>query len=435
MKNLEKIYPKRNKLSSVNRIVRFMSICNLNIQHRDINSYRTKNIVSNYPKELTMIEDLIKYSLPDNENDCELDKLLPLSKSIIKSIEKIDLDFIDYMFIKMELNNLTGMSAFGQQHIGYKVDTEYLCFMYYMFNVIDIVKFRTDMYTISGYDEATDRLLRIKEDKLFDDFNVVFRSRRDTEQFVKTVKIVTESLRTSPSFKNEPEHILMASANDKVDDLIRVTNEQKVLLGTLRLSTGLELPSIVSTPIEVCSKVSFPFVKKELIEKRNKITSAKGTLLVTYKSKRLESILLKDIIVYNKYPCIIGVVRFRDGSENSFVIPTRFSTMQPSMDGEILSVIYKFYGIEEGVIEDDYFDIIDSHYWKFRSNNYIGSNDKYVKGNLVREFKEVPIGAFMRKAENASEDAVKLAKSYGITLPKGYTFVREHKRTYGKSNL
>lgn len=80
------------------------------------------------------------------------------------------------------------------------------------------------------------------------------------------------------------------------------------------------------------------------------------------------------------------------------------------------------------------YEVISPTYWKYRDHNYMSPKDheSLRKGVKLKREYTVDVSAHLRKG-NPSREAKDLADTLCIELPKGYTIVREHFRTYNKT--
>lgn len=173
----------------------------------------------------------------------------------------------------------------------------------------------------------------------------------------------------------------------------------------------------------------------DVFKLRKVLIPANGVILkINNDDCYIESILLNEFSVeYGLY--IIGIIRYKDGSELAINIPVHvYKTYNISAVNafEACGVILDFYGVTESPID---YDVLAPYYWKYRFTNYETSDEKNarLKGVKVKREYEIEINSFVRKVNgNPSKEALALAKKLFIELEPNHTIVKKHSRTYNK---
>lgn len=144
---------------------------------------------------------------------------------------------------------------------------------------------------------------------------------------------------------------------------------------------------------------------------------------------------------------VAGVVRYVDGSENDF------SFLLSKVIGcniyckhceRVFMALLKFYEVSypnfENILKkygNPNFEVISPYYWKYRKQNYETNKERTqrLEGKKVKREYTVKISTFIRKIKGeASAESKALAEKLFIKLEPNHTVVREHTRTYNKSN-
>lgn len=171
-----------------------------------------------------------------------------------------------------------------------------------------------------------------------------------------------------------------------------------------------------------------------------------GVILKFINDKDIESIYLNEKEDVDDR-IVAGVVRYTDGSENDFAFllsKVVSSNIFCKHCEKVFIALLKFYEVSysnfENILKkygDPNFEVISPYYWKYRKQNYETNKERTqrLEGKKVKREYTVKISTFIRKIKGeASAESKALAEKLFIKLEPNHTVVREHTRTYNKSN-
>ena len=187
-------------------------------------------------------------------------------------------------------------------------------------------------------------------------------------------------------------------------------------------------------------------IDSSVIKLRKVLPPNGGVILKINNDENIESIFINEKEDAN-LRALGGIVRYKDGAEEDFIfiLNNPVSNFVYCTEPEkVFMALVKFYEIEYERIDKlraKYktmdFEVLSPYYWRYRANNYETTKEKEqrLQGKKVKREFTVNISSFIRKIKgNPSKEAQELAERLCVKLEPNHTIVREHKRTYNKSN-
>lgn len=183
------------------------------------------------------------------------------------------------------------------------------------------------------------------------------------------------------------------------------------------------------------------------VVKLRKVLPPKGGVILKVKNDdEIESIYFNEKEDINNR-AVAGVVRYTDGTEEDFIFILNSlvsSNIFCRCSEKVFMALLLFYEVDYknfdkiinryGKVE---FDVLSPYYWKYRKSNYETTKEKEqrLQGKKVKKEYTVKISTFIRKIKgNPSKEAQELAERLCVKLEPNFTIVREHSRTYNKTN-
>lgn len=390
--------------------------------------------IDTFTPDVVLLYEIVFYHLKDTV----IGDITATSKAIVKKLKSVKFSLSNYFLFKFDLDSyLRRLAMSDGLYNEFSEEYKFLVTLNMVRNVLDVCLFSAHDRDVVGVDVSRNTAIYGYSEKLFDRMNGIFRSITEAREFVALFDELNKqrmlSIRLgSCSRDGVSDEQLLADINDKVDDNLRLISTSRVVLSIINsLDSGVKFanPSVAlfrgslfegyMTDVDTCQ-----------FRERKAISSTKGNLLVVRDERSvLESVLVKDVVI-GGFVCVAVSYRLRTGVEDAFIIPLKYSTFLGIASEDTLDVVKDFYGLEGNTPPE--YEVLSHNYWKYRTKKYISEGDKVTKGKVEREHKIIEVGAFLRKADNHSPEAEKLAKKYCIDLKKGYTLVRPHTREYGK---
>lgn len=427
-----KLYRNRSKASSIKDCMKIIhNLVNSTINDSPfISNFR---YLSKMDRNLEKLLDYVYYTTSGNTMDKHL------VRNVSEAIRNSEIDLVSFYLTFYEVTSIIGYLAISRE--GYEDLTEdqlgVLVIYDRLLRLIEIVKTYSENSEVIGINIETKKIkYKFTNDVMFDWFNGYFVGPEQRDVFKESIQI----------FRDLGNRI--DSANDKADGLLNEFRLRNIVVDIINQKTkGFQfcLPEGISrisrelykSKDSLTQPESFVSLNGEEFRNRVVLSNSNGNLLLVKKEfsslTGLESILIKDVVIGQF--CFIVISYKRDDGEDTILINPNFTSFGLSTDSFALGLVLNFYGINSYMFKDttSCYEVISPYYWKYRDKGYVSSEDRLVKGVVSRKYKEVEIGAYLRKADSHSKLAEEIAKVYRINLPEGYTIVKEHIRHYGST--
>lgn len=398
--------------------------------------YLFKNVdaLGDMSKSLEKVMDLIYYTIKDNSlEEINISDLVTRAKTII------DFDYSEIIVIDYKVKMVLQYMCTEEEETA-EYNSDQFIFVKITNMLIDLIKqmmFTENDRVVKGFNLATGKVKHLLEKTRVLDIAGICVNYR-TQNTVNAISTI--ATQTSESvYGIKGTEINVKQINELNDDILRanlavdIFNDMNMvtdLINQQEEALSYPLNSLDDNLIIPDSDNAQAVVGSRYFEQRKLITSSKGNLLLNLdESSSLESLLIKDTMLLDKYAFIMVVYRMRSGKEKSIAIPLGCSFVVNDETCTIFQMLGDFYQIEKNANLN--YEVLSPYYWKYRNKKYRSLGDSLVKGKLDREYKATEIYIHKSKLGKPSDSAKTLAKKWHITLEEGETLVQTHIRHYG----